>query len=687
MIGTAAYMSPEQARGLTVDKRTDIWAFGCVLFEMLSGRSPFAGQTSSDTIAATLEREPPWSSLPPTLPERIRELLGVASKRIRGSGFVTSATRSIELGGRHVVDSGASHRRGYLIAVAIAATIVAVAATLRFLPLIRWLQPGNAPESREVIDNISLESPHIAFSPDGASLVIEPRFDRPELLIVRKVNSTEQRTLPGTEGALFPFWSPDGRSIGFFAERKLKRIDLIGETVQEIAEAPIGRGGAWTADGSILFAPTPTSALYRVPASGGQPVALTTLGSGPERSSRPGDSAGRASLYLLRARIEHEPRCVGRQHRWLRAAPAAGRGRGCRLRVVGTFALRSGEPTVRAAIRPGPGHARVVSPSRLPITSRSIGASASRRWPHRRPAPSPMPVPPRCGSSLRGSIDTGADVGRVGTADASPVTNPAMSPDGRSLAFARLMDGNWDIWLMEMARGVMTRLTSEPNLDFFPVWADDSHIIYQSVRGVEADLYRLMIGAKGELLMKTPGGKVPMDVSRDGRLLLFGSATSETDNDIWLMPLDGSGPPQPLVATRFVEGGAQFSPDGRWFAYSSNDTGRFEIYVRPLSGSGPSAPVSTAGGNVARWSHSGNELFYVAPDGKLMSVKLSGFTAKQLTIGAPVAMFTMPIDPAGFGPRSPFVVSTDDQRFLMPIAIDRPTPATLILIRNWRAPS
>jgi Tol biopolymer transport system component len=186
------------------------------------------------------------------------------------------------------------------------------------------------------------------------------------------------------------------------------------------------------------------------------------------------------------------------------------------------------------------------------------------------------------------------------------------------------MDGNWDIWLMEIARGVMARLTSEPNLDFVPVWmADDTQIIYQSIRGVEPDLFRRAIGSPAELVIKTSGGKVPMDVSRDGRFLLFGSATSDTINDIWIMPLDGSGPPRPLVDSRFVEGGAQFSPDGRWFAYSSNETGRFEISLRPISASGTPRRASTGGGNLARWSHSGNELFYLAPDGELMSVPVA----------------------------------------------------------------
>jgi Tol biopolymer transport system component len=187
--------------------------------------------------------------------------------------------------------------------------------------------------------------------------------------------------------------------------------------------------------------------------------------------------------------------------------------------------------------------------------------------------------------------------------------------------------------------------------------------------------------------MKTPGSKVPMDVSRDGRLLLFGTSTSDTNTDIWMRPLDGSAQPQPLVETRFNEGGAQFSPDARWIAYSSNETGRFEIYVRSLQGSGPPRLVSTAGGDLARWSHTGNELFYLAPDGQLMSVMIAGFASRQLTIGTPVALFTMPIDPSGVGARSQFVVSNDGQRFLMPIAIERRTPPTLVVISNWRPPS
>jgi Tol biopolymer transport system component len=227
-------------------------------------------------------------------------------------------------------------------------------------------------------------------------------------------------------------------------------------------------------------------------------------------------------------------------------------------------------------------------------------------------------------------------------------------------------------------------MTSEPNLDFVPVWMPDSRsIIYQSVRSVDADLYRRAVGSNAALLFKAEGIKTPMDVSRDGQFLLYGSSTSNANTDIWLFPLDGSTAARPLVETRFVEGGAQFSPDGRWFIYASNETGRFEVYLRPFTEPGAPRRVSTGGGNAARWSHNGRELFYLAPDGQLTAVKVAGFNSPQLTIGTPTPLFMAPIDPSGFSTRAPFVVSNDDQRFLIPIAVDKPTPASLVVIENW----
>ena len=398
-------------------------------------------------------------------------------------------------------------------------------------------------------------------------------------MILRKLNSTEQRSLPGTEGAIFPFWSPDGRSIAFFADRKLKRIDLVGETVQEIADAPIGRGGAWTTDGSILFAPIGDGA--RSSSAGRRRTSRS-----PFTTLAPGQNDHRAPVilpdgrhFIFYARGEATARGVyvanidGSEPRRLLDAAAAAvyapSGHLLFARENQLLAQRFDPATLTLSGEPfkvadNVGVNRGVSLATLAASSAGAIAYATAATTR---------------LQFAWFDRSGAEVGRVGTPDSSPVTNPALSPDGRTLAFARLMDGNWDIWLMEMARGVMNRLTSEPNLDFIPVWmSDNTQIIYQSVRGVEADLYRRAIGGKAELLIKTPGGKVPMDVSRDGRLLLFGSATSETNTDIWMMPIDGSSPPQPLVESRFVEGGAQFSPDGRWFAYASNETGRFEIY-------------------------------------------------------------------------------------------------------------
>ena len=308
VIGTAAYMSPEQARGLTVDKRTDIWAFGCVLFEMLTGQSPFAGPTASDTIAATLEREPPWSLLPPALPARIRELLQRCLEKDPRQRLRDIGDAAVELGDRHAVEGGASRsaRLSHCRRDCGGGRRRDRRRRCGSCRSNQWQRRPMQPESRLVIDNIAagiaarrlltgrrLTRHRAAIRSTGAIDSAQAELDR------------STRHCPAPKAAIFPFWSPDGRSIAFFAERKLKRIDLVGETVQEIADAPIGRGGAWTADGSILFAPSATGALSRVPASGGQAVAFTTLATRSERSSRSGDSPGWASLHFLRARIGH----------------------------------------------------------------------------------------------------------------------------------------------------------------------------------------------------------------------------------------------------------------------------------------------------------------------------------------------------------------------------------------------
>jgi Tol biopolymer transport system component len=688
VIGTPAYMSPEQTRGLAVDKSTDIWAFGCVLFEMLTGQQAFGGATVSDTIAAVLERSPRWAALPPAVPVRLRRLIERCLDKDPRARLSDIADAAAALDAGHTADVDESHRRGYVIAGWTAAAAVAIAVAA-LSPLGRSLRLAEHPESRLVIDDLSLESAHVAFSPDGGSIVIAPRFDQRERLIVRKFDGTEPRSLAGTDGAIFPFWSPDGTAVGFFADRKLKRIDLVGETVQELADAPIGRGGAWGADGSILFAPSASGPLFRVPASGGSAVSLTAL--------RPDQSDHRAPVilpdgrhFIFYARGQATGRGVyvanidgSQPRRLLDAAAAAVYASTGHLLFprenqllaqrfdVATLTLQGDAFKVADAI----GVDRGVSLSTLSASATGSIAYATA-------------------STTRNQFAwfnrSGVDVGRVGEPDNSPATNPSLSPDGRTLAFARLVDGNWDIWLMKIARGVITRFTSEPNLDFFPVWmADSRQIIYQSIRGVEADLYRRAAGVEAELLLKTPGSKVPMDISRDGRFLLYGSSTSPTNSDIWMMPLDRSEAARPLVETRFMEHGAQFSPDGRWFSYASNETGRFEIYVRPVTGSEPARRISTAGANVAQWSHRGHELFVLAPNGELMSVTMTGLPARGLTgssISPMQSLFTVPIDPSGLSARSPFVVSPDDSRFLLPIAIDKPTPATLVVISNWHPP-
>jgi eukaryotic-like serine/threonine-protein kinase len=683
VLGTAAYMSPEQARGLPVDKRTDIWAFGCVVFEILTGRSAFAGPTSSDTIAAILERDPSWSTLPARVPPRLRRLIEHClakdpRQRLRDIG---DAVAELTDGADDVRPSTRPGRR-FNYAWITSAAVIAFAAWMigaRTRPVVAV----PAFESRFALSGFQTESPHVEFSPDGTSLVIAPRFDRPQRLLLRRLDLIEMRELPGTDGAMFPFWSPSGRSVAFFADRKLKRIDLDAEAVQEIADAPIGRGGAWTADDTILFAPSAAGPLFRVPARGGDAVQLTTLEKGQNDHRAPVVlPGGRHFLYYSRGqdtvRGVWVARIDGSEPRRLLDAQAAAvyapsghllfvrQGQLLAQRFDPVSLTLSGEPIVVAAnvaINRGVSLATLaVSPSGTIAYATASSVRMQFAWFDR----------------------SGSQVGTLGPAETTPVTNPALSPDGRTLAFSRLIDGDWDLWMMDTSRGLMTRLTLERNLDFVPVWMpDNARVIYQSIRtAAGGDIYRRTPGDNAsELLLKTDAAKVPTDVSPNGRFLLFGSGSSTTNSDIWVMPLDGSGQPRPLVETRFAEGGAQFSPDMKWFVYASNETDQFEIYVRPFGREGAAQRVSNAGGNFPRWGHR-NEIFYVAADGRLMRVAMAG--VDRLTFAQPEPLFTTPVDPAGFSTRSPYVVSLDDQRFLMPIAVDQPTPSSVVVLSNWR---
>ena len=579
-------MSPEQARGQAVDKRADIWAFGCVLFEMLTGRMAFSGETTSDTFAAILERQPDWSALPAATPPKVRHLLARClekdlKRRWRDIGDVRIELEDAErtpAAGRglpHGASRGRERAAWALLVLATAAAAALVTSALR-----------KPPESAEVRFEVSFprevtsDFAHLALSPDGQQLLAVPALGGSGLLWMRRLGSTSGRWLPGTENAMLPFWSPDGASIGFFADAKLKRLDVNSLAIETVADAPVGRGGAWQADGSMLFAPSAAGPLFRVPASGGKPTAVTELQKGQNDHRAPFILPdGQHFLYYSRGSAEvrgvYVANLDGSGSKRLLDADAAAvyTASGHLLFARQGQLLAQPFDAKRLTLNGESFHVadRIsVNPS---ISLASLSASASGT------------IAFGTGSIRRTQFAwfdrSGTRLETVGAPDQTGLANPTLSPDGRQIAFSRLVGGSWDIWLMDM-QGAMNRITSNLVLDFNPVWgADNRHIFFQSSASGIASR-SVHDGAPEQVVLRRPEMLYPSDVSPDGRFLLYTRALSGP-TDLWYISLVGDRAPQPFVATEFRERDGQFSPDGKWIAYQSNESGRDEIYRAPVS--------------------------------------------------------------------------------------------------------
>ena len=522
IVGTPAYMSPEQARGQAVDKRADIWAFGCVLFEMVTGRMAFSGETTSDTFAAILERQPDWGALPAATPPKVRHLLARClekdpKRRWRDIGDVRieleDAERTPLLAGGlpHGASRGRERAAWALLVLATAAAAALVPAALR-----------KPPENAEVRFEVSFprevtsDFAHLALSPDGQQLLAVPALGGSGLLWMRRLGSTSGRWLPGTEGAMLPFWSPDGASIGFFADAKLKRLDVNSLAIEIVADAPVGRGGAWQADGSILFAPSAAGPLFRVPASGGKPTAVTELQKGQNDHRAPFILPdGQHFLYYSRGSA---------QVRGVYVANLDGSGS---KRLLDADA---------AAVYTASGHLLFARQGQLlaqPFDAKQLTLNGESFHVADRISVNPSISLASLSASASGTIAfgtgsirrtqfawfdrSGTRLETVGAPDQTGLANPTLSPDGRQIAFSRLVGGSWDIWQMDM-QGAMNRITSNLVLDFNPVWgADNRHIFFQSSASGIASR-SVHDGAPEQVVLKRPEMLYPSDVSPDGRV-------------------------------------------------------------------------------------------------------------------------------------------------------------------------
>jgi len=700
ILGTAAYMSPEQARGKTVDRRADIWAFGVVLFEMLCGTRPFDGEDMTEVLGAVVRLEPRWEALPSDVPPPIRTLLQsclVKDPRRRIADistalFVLDKAESLAspTGGdarqsdstvvqqqlRQQIEAAVAEvrrtlgRRGALIATAAlmmgAAAGIAVWSVVRTVPV--------PPETRVDIVTPATDRPmDFVLSPDGRQIVFVASGDGASRLWLRSLATTSALPLAGTDGATGPFWSPDGRSIGFFAGNALMRLDLGGGTPQVLARVEGPRSGAWNVDGVILFSPITTSPLFRVPASGGEAVAVTRLDRQTNHRFPFFLPDGRQFLFHAAGSPEAAGIYLGgldSAETWRLTAADATPG----VYLSGWLVwFRSGALVAQRLDLER--KALTGEPVTLADSAGGVSVSATGL------------VAYRSGEGYRRQLAwfdrMGKALGLVG--ESGSLLSPELSPDGRRIAIDRAIQGNRDVWLMDLARGAFTRFTFDAAADGFPVWAPDgSRIAFESLRTGSWDIWfkpSTGIGME-ELILGTPSNEWPLDWSMDGRFLLYYLDGGKTGADLWALPMTGADRnPIAVANTPFEEVTGEFSPDGRWVAYETNESGRFEVVVQPFPNPTGKWQVSTSGGMRPRWRTDGRELYFVSLDGKLMAAPVAG-EPSTFDAGTPATLFATPIRGlVGAVPKHQYAVSPDG-RFLINTELDS-ADAPITLIQNW----
>jgi eukaryotic-like serine/threonine-protein kinase len=705
ILGTAPYMAPEQALGKAADKRADLWAFGSVVYEMLTGRRAFPGQDTSDILAAVIKDDPDWSALPDDTPPSIRRLLRRCLAKDPKSRLSDAAAARIEIDdafaepGRDTPSAPASSRRNERF-IWTAALLLVAATAVATVMFTRRPAPVAGEVRFEIQTPPTTDPISLAVSPDGQQIVFVATHEGRSKLWLRRLDSGSAEPLSGTDGAVAPFWSPDSRSVAFFSnsENRLKRLDIDGRSAQVLLPLPLGSGGTWNRDGTIVFSHfMGSSPLLRILSTGGQPSPATRL-QPPEMTHQHPQFLPDGRHFLYHS-INLTPPAVfvgdleGSESRRLLEADTAARyvptGHLVFVRAGTLLAQAFDADRLTLSGNPFRIAERVAMPSGMPpaLSLSATGTLAYRAYSSAQSASFVRP--------LIWFDRSGKEIGRV--SDPLPVApasaRPSLSPDGRQVAVVRSADqfAPPDIWLIRLDRGVLTRVTSNGVVNLDPIWSPDGRelVFSSSLKGNQLDLYRQRLDGSGkeELLLATPEAKVPSDWSHDGRILLYGTSFgAKTGNDIWALPLTGDRKPFPVVQTAFEDAHPQFSPDSRWIAYQSNETGQFEIYLQPFPGPGERQRISTAGGAQVRWRRDGRELFYVALDGRLMAVSIrfapDGQTVEPST---PAPLFATHVGGAvSTTDRQQYVVSPDGQRFLMSVLPEDPNPPPITVVLNWR---
>jgi serine/threonine protein kinase/Tol biopolymer transport system component len=696
ILGTAAYMPPEQAKGKAVDKRADIWAFGVVFYELLTGERLFKGEEVGDILAAVIKDEPDLSRVPLQTRRLLRSCLQKDPKQRLSSVADAKLLLDDPAGAAHVPSGVASANRSRLPWI-VAALLLATTLGVSFVH-VRETPPAAQSLRFQISTPGSEAAQYPTLSPDGRNLAFVGSNGGPSQVWVRAMDALDARPLAGTDGATYPFWSPDGAYLGFFAGGKLKKIAIAGGPPQTLCDASSGRGGTWNRDGVIVFSPGPTSPISRVPAAGGASVPVSGLaqnGGAAEGYRFPvflpdgvhflysvdsdkldaggvfaGSLDGAPAVRVLTDRsiaLYAPPLAPGaaahllfRREDTLMAQPFDA----TRLKTTGEMFPIAEQ--VAAGGNVGFGAFSVSENGAL--VYRSGGAASGRE----------LVWMDRAGKRL-GAVGKPGDFGGV-----------AVSPDEKTLAMVVRNGSQIDIWLEDLGRGVLSRFTFRSGVSRFPVWSPDgSRLVFAflSLNLYSSDLYQKPAGGNGqeELVIHTGVNGNTDDWSPDGKWIVYEQIGQKTAYDLWLLPMSGDRRPQPYLQTSFDESNARFSPDGRWMAYQSNESGQLQVYVQTFPLSGAKYQISTAGGNSPRWRRDGKELFYVAADQKLMAVPIK--LGATIEAGTPQPLF--PISPfPGFGSVNSFYQPMrDGRRFLVnaPAGGEAAAAPPITVVTNWQA--
>ena len=696
ILGTVQYMAPEQLEGKEADARTDIFALGAVLYEMATGKKAFQGASHASLITAIMSAKPqPVSAVQTLIPRSLDHVVEKClakdpEERWQSAKDVGSELEWIlhlppaseEHGGSRPGRSRTRERLAWSIAALLAAGLVVFAALRQRHPTpglpARFpisIPPGTTYAPSQVSRGISI-------SPDGTRLGIEAFSQGRRRLYVRSLDSDEWVELEGSLDATSHFWSPDGRFIAFYADGKLRKIPATGGPPLEICDASFGLVGTWNREGTILFSNLDPPGIFRISDTGGEAVRILT----PEPSRQESNLIwphflpdGRRFLYLANKRNNYstsdlnvasldskEIQLVTRLHSRVEYVPP---GYLIYVRESALFAQRFDERRARLLGEPqmiasnvhyffGPSHAAFSASQTGVLTYQTAARPREIVWFDRQ----------------------GRRVGQLG--EPQIVKGLRISNDGKRAAvdIEDRRTGTSDMWVTDLGSGVSTRLHSDPVDEAMPVWwPDGSKLLYRSDRGGPPDIYEITPGVPGSErpFLELPGVQQPEDVSRDGRFLAYLSGSEPALLHIWLLPLQGERKPIKWQGSRFHETSPRFSPDGRWIAFQSNESGVSEIYAALTEGAAEKRRISPSGGRMPRWRADGKELYYIAPNGTVMAVPVT--LGSKLEAGVPAPLFRAEPEFQNYD------VTPDGSRFLAAVALEKTPESPLRVILNWPA--